>query len=82
MVFTEMQLGKNGLTANFIETLKSCFEKHDSVRISVLKSAGHEKTQINEYSQKLLEKLGDNYTTKMIGFKIIVKKWRKSKKKN
>ncbi len=80
MVFTEMQLGKNGITDNFIQTLKSCFEKHDSVRISVLKSAGHEKAQINEYSQKILEKLGNNYTVKMIGFKIIVKKWRKSKK--
>lgn len=80
MAFVEMQLGKNGLTDNFIEKVKFNFEKHDNVRISVLKSAGHEKEKIKEYSEKLLEKLGNNYTTRLIGFKIILKKWRKARR--
>jgi RNA-binding protein YhbY len=79
-MFTEMQLGKNGLTDNFIQTLKSKFEKHDNVRISVLKSAGHEKAKIKEYSEEILNKLGTNYTARLIGFKIIIKKWRKARR--
>jgi len=77
MTSKEIQLGKNGLTENFIETLKGYFKKNDSVRISVLRSAGHERDKIKEYEQKLLKELGLNYTTKVIGFKIILKKWRK-----
>jgi RNA-binding protein YhbY len=81
MTFAEMQLGKNGITENFIQTLKACFQKHDSVRVSVLKSAGHDKNKIKEYSEEILEKLGNHYTAKLIGFKIVVKKWRKAIKR-
>ena len=97
MVFVEMQLGKNGLTDNFIQTLKFNFERHDNVRISVLKSArdpacknststprnrsaGHDKEKIKQYSEEILDKLGKNYTAKLIGFKIILKKWRKEQR--
>ena len=79
-MYTEMQLGKNGITDNFIQTLKNCFESYEVVRISVLKSAGHEKEKIKKYSEELLEKLGKNYTSKKIGFKIILRKWRKPKR--
>lgn len=92
-----IQLGKNGITENFISTLKNNFKKHDNVRISVLKSArdpaqikgdknsqnrsaGHSKEKIKKYSKEILEKLGKNYTAKVIGFKIILKKWRKARK--
>jgi len=76
----EIQLGKNGITENFIKTLKHLFENHENVRLTVLKSAGHDKEKIKEYSEKILEHLGKNYTGKIIGFKIILKKWRKSKR--
>jgi RNA-binding protein YhbY len=71
------QLGKNGITNNFIETLKSHFKNHENIKISVLKGAGHEKEKIRKYSEELLDKLGKNYTSKIIGFTIVVKKWRK-----
>jgi len=74
------QLGKQGLTDNFIDTLKNHFKKHDVVRISVLKSAGHDKKKVKEHSDKLLDDLGVNYTSKIIGFTIILKKWRKAKR--
>ena len=79
-MFTEIQLGKNGITDNFVQNLKNCFDSYETVRISVLKSAGHEKGKIKEFSEELLEKLGKNYTSKIIGFKIIMKKWRKAKR--
>ncbi len=80
MTYTEMQLGKNGITDNFIQTLKLHFQKHEHVRISVLKSAGHEKGKIKEYSDKILDNLGEKYTSRVIGFKIILNKWRKARR--
>jgi RNA-binding protein YhbY len=75
--YCKAQLGKQGLTENFLETLKSFFKNHQNVRISVLKSAGHDKQKIKEYTEKILEELGKNYTAKTIGFTIAVKKWRR-----
>ena len=76
-----IQLGKNGITANFIRTLKTMFQTHRNVKISVLKSAREEgkegKIKIKEYSAYILKELGKHYTSKIIGFTINLKKWRK-----
>jgi len=79
----EIQLGKNGITENFIETLNKYFKNHGNVRISVLKSAFPEniekgkKNIVKKYSDEILERLGNKYTSRVIGFTIVVKKWRK-----
>ena len=73
-----IQLGKEGITENFIYGLKNYFKKHENVKISVLKSATRDKTEIKKSSDMILEKLGKKYTAKVIGFTIFVKKWRKS----
>lgn len=72
-----IQIGKNGLTENFFETLNGYFKKHLSVKVVVLKSASRDKSKIKEYSEKIIERLGNNYTSRTIGFTIIFKKWRK-----
>ena len=73
----QIQIGKNRVSENFINTLKNHFKNHENVRISVLKSAGHDKAKVRDYSEKILEKLGRNYTAKTVGFTIFIKKWRK-----
>ncbi len=73
----QIQLGKQGITENFISTLKNHFKKCKTVRISVLKSAGHEKQKVNEYSKRIIEELGKNYVSRVIGFTIVVRKFRK-----
>ena len=72
-----IQLGKNGITSNFIESLKNQFKDSRTVKVSVLKSA--EREQIKEYQEQLLKKLGSNFTARKIGFTIVLKKWRKSR---
>lgn len=72
-----LQLGKNKLTENFIETLKSHFKKHGYVKISVLKSCCRDREELKKISDELLDKLGNNYTSKRIGYTLVVKKWRK-----
>jgi RNA-binding protein YhbY len=73
----QAQIGKNGVTSNFVETLKNYFKTNDIVKISVLKSAGHDKAKAKEYSDQLLEQLGVRYTSKLIGFTIVLRKWRR-----
>jgi RNA-binding protein YhbY len=78
-MISRIQLGKNGITENFISTLKSHFEKHRDVRIQVLKSAREDKESMKKYEKEILEKLGKNYTARTIGFVIKVKRWRSAR---
>jgi len=78
MTQSQMHLGKNGITENFIESLKDHFKNHGDVKISVLKSAGHDKEAVKKYSEEILEKLGRMYTARTIGFTIFLKKWKKN----
>ena len=75
---SQMHLGKNGLTPAFIETLKDHFKNHESVKIYVLKSAGHNKEGVKKYSDEILEKLGTKYTAKKVGFTISIRKWKRN----
>ncbi|HKZ33769.1 MAG TPA: YhbY family RNA-binding protein [Candidatus Nanoarchaeia archaeon] len=77
MRHSHIQLGKNGITENFIETLKDHFKNHENVKISVLKSAGHSKEAVRKYNEEILEKLGRRYTAKTVGFTIALKKWKR-----
>jgi len=73
-----IQIGKQGVTDNFIETLKNYFIKHENVKISVLKNATRDKKELREFTEKILDGLGKKYTARVIGFTIVVKKWRKN----
>ncbi len=72
------QIGKNGVTDNFIETLKTYFKNHNSVRISVLKSGTRDRKELKRIAEEIPKKLGENFTSRAIGFTIIVRKWRKN----
>ena len=77
MTTSMLQIGKNGLTENFIETIRDRFKKYNNIKISILKSAGHEREKVKEFSERILDALGKNYTAKAVGFTIFLKKWRK-----
>jgi RNA-binding protein YhbY len=74
----QVQLGKQGITENFIATLKHHFNRHNNVKVHVLKSAGHNKEDIKKYMGEIVEKLGKHYSAKTIGFSIFIKKWRRA----
>lgn len=79
MAIKELQLGKNGITQNFIETVKTYFTDVRTVKIAVLPAARESKADVKRLSEELLEKLGVYYTAKCIGFTITLKKWRKAR---
>lgn len=76
-----LQIGKQGITNNFIGGIQHMFNNRRNVKISVLKSARPEgkegKVKVKEYADEILDKLGKNYTAKIIGFTINLKMWRK-----
>jgi len=78
MVQSEIQLGKQGITENFITTLKNHFNKHTNVKIHVLKNARSDKESLKKYEKDILKKLGEKYTSKILGFSIFIKRWRRS----
>jgi len=75
-----MQLGKAGLTENFIETLKATFKRHENVKISLLPSFSREREKVVETAEQLVSSLDEKkfkYPYKIIGFTIILLKRRK-----
>ena len=72
-----IQLGKLGVTDNFIESLKNQFKTCKNVKISVLPSARDGKDSVKKYSNEILEKLGKNYYARVIGFTIALKRLRR-----
>ena len=83
MAIGNTQLGKNGITNNFILSLTNHFKNHDLMKINVLRSArepGKEgKEEARKYADELLKVFGPKYTAKIIGFTIVMKKWRKAR---
>ncbi len=80
MPVANIQLGKQGLTENFLKTLQDHFKKFSNVKISVLKSCCRDKIELKKISEEILEKLGEHYTARNIGYTIVLKKWRKPRK--
>ena len=80
----EVQLGKNGLTKEFLEDFRNRFEvrKVENIKISVLKSARESRDDVKKYAREIEEFLGEKFTTRVMGFSIFIKKWRKARVKN
>ncbi len=77
----EMQLGKKGITKEFIEDIKIRTQKYRNItiKITVLKSAREKKDDVKRYAEELKQKLGSKFTYKILGFSIFIRKWRKSR---
>jgi len=78
----ETQLGKNGITPEFVNDIEKRLEKDRNItmKVSVLKSVRPEgKKDVKKYADELLEKLGDKYTVRTMGFSIFLRKWRKAR---
>ncbi len=75
----EIQLGKKGLTNEFLQEIKKRFEKKSikNVKVSVLKSARENRDDVKKYADEIAKFLGNKFSFRIIGFRIIFMKWRK-----
>lgn len=76
---TEIQLGKNGLTEAFLHGLKKRFEDKSikNIKIKVLPNARESREDVKKYSEEIVKYLGNKFNSRIIGFSIFVKKFRK-----
>ncbi len=76
----EIQLGKKGLTSEFLDGLRKRFDKREikNVKIKVLPSARESREDVKRYSEEIIKYLGNRYNSRVIGFSIFVKKFRKA----
>ena len=77
------QLGKAGVTKNFLEQLSKTFKKHELVKITILPSATRNRAEVMKIARDLWTELRQreekNFTARVVGFTIIIRKWRKLK---
>ena len=71
------QIGKGGLSGEFIEHLRNAFKNSELVKVSILKSACRNREEAREMGEKLVKELGPEYKFSLIGYVLVVKKFRK-----
>ena len=76
----QVNIGKNGLNEGIIEVLENAFKTRERVRISVLKAAGHTRENVKQIAENIISKLGTKYDYTIIGFVIIIRKYRKPRR--
>jgi len=79
MPLLKLQIGKKGLTPEFIDTLKHYFLQTQSIRVSILSSATRDRTIAKAWVEEILSKLGPNYRANLIGYTIVLRKTRKAR---
>ena len=79
----EIQLGKKGLTKEFLDSLNKRFEKPSvkNIKVRVLRNARENREDIKRYAEEIIKFLGKKFTYKILGFSIFIKKWRKERDK-
>ena len=73
----KLQIGKNGVTDAFAEQVRTVLPKGQLIKINILKSACRDKKQADVMALELVDKLGKEYTYKLIGYVLTVKRYRK-----
>ena len=74
------QIGKKGLTPEFIEALKVTFKREENLKISILKSFSRDREKAIETAEKIVSSLNDKkfiYNYKIIGFTIVLFRMRR-----
>ena len=75
-----LQLGKNGLTTEFISQVQTIFKKEKILKITILKSACRDKAEAKQIADQLMDKLGPKYKYKLIGYVLTLMKFRKNQR--
>jgi RNA-binding protein YhbY len=76
----KIQLGKKGLTTDFISQVEKIFEKEKILKITILKTACRDKEEAKEIAEKLMKTLGKKYNYKLIGYVLTLMKFRKDQR--
>tara|TARA_Y100000310_G_C20667461_1_gene808394 strand:- start:65 stop:310 length:246 start_codon:yes stop_codon:yes gene_type:complete len=77
---SSVQIGKKGISDNLIETLSTHFKTHQNVKVVFLKNSIRDKKKLKKCAEEIIQELGKNYTYRVLGFTVFIKKWRKAQR--
>ncbi len=77
----QLQIGKNGLTDAFVEQVRRLSQDKERMKITILKSACRDKAEAKVMCDDLVEKLGKNYTYRLIGYVCTLLRFRRDVRK-
>ncbi len=80
MPIKKLQIGKNGLTEEFVSQVKGIFINERMVKIAILKAACRDKAEAKTIAENLLEALGKKYDYKLVGYVLTISKFRKEQR--
>ena len=65
----KFQIGKKGLTSEFIEQVRNYFENSEAelIKVEILKSACRDKKEAKKMAEELVDQLGKNFNYRSIG---------------
>ena len=79
-----VHIGKQGLTKGMIDLLEKMFQTHELVKIAVLKSATRNRDELRKIAQEicseLMKRFKKEFTFRIVGFTIFMRKWRRGAK--
>ena len=78
-----VQIGKTGITENFIDNLKKASMQHSQIRISVLRSFSRDKAKIKEVAEEICKQIETDrfrFKAKVLGFTILILRFKNRKK--
>jgi len=81
MVVT-FQLGKSKIDGDFIDTIRTSFKKQNTIKIKVLETHTRDKEEIKKIAESIarqIESENRRYKFRIIGFTIVLNKFRKHK---
>ena len=79
-LISSIQVGKKGVSENLINTLKSHFKNHQNVKVVFLKNSIRDKKKLKKQAEEIVNELGKNYTYRILGYTVFIKKWRKAQR--
>jgi RNA-binding protein YhbY len=77
----KFQIGKKGLTEEFIKQIETTFTTCRKIKIDILKSACRDKEEAKQIAQTLIDRLGKNFDYKLIGYVLTIMKFNKAVRK-
>ena len=79
-LISSIQVGKKGVSENLINTLKTHFKNHQNVKVVFLKNSIRDKKKLKKQAEEVIDELGKNYTYRILGYTVFIKKWRKAQR--
>jgi RNA-binding protein YhbY len=83
-VVVTFHLGKSKIDQNFIDTIKTSFKNHDTIKIKVLETQTRDREEIQNLAEQIakgIETDNRRYKSRVIGFTIVLNQFRKHKQK-